>query len=180
VKAAPDLVRIMVGVDPAMSSGEGADETGIVVAGCDRDGHFYVLHDASCRLSPDGWAKRVVYAYEQWHADRVVAEVNNGGDLVEHVLRTVSRNVPYRAVRASRGKITRAEPIAALYEQRKVHHVGCFPELEDQMCSFAPGRPDGPTDRVDALVWCLTKLMKPGEPNIKSFQYDYDQTHRVW
>jgi len=161
VARVPDLVRIIVGVDPAMTSGEDANETGIIVAGKSRDGHVYVLEDLSCRLSPDGWGRRAVSGYRRHRADRIVAEVNNGGDLVERLLRVVDPSVSYRAVRATRGKVTRADPIAALYEQGRVHHVASFPELEDQMCAFVPDQYDGSPDRVDALVWCLTELLPP-------------------
>jgi phage terminase large subunit-like protein len=159
VKAAPDLTRIVVAIDPAVTSGEDADETGIVVAGKGVDGHAYVLKDLTCRLSPDGWARRAVNAYHELSADRIIAEVNNGGDLVEQVIRTVDRRVSYRKVHATRGKRVRAEPVAALYEQSKVHHVGMFADLEDQQCSFTPDGYDGSPDRVDALVWALTELM---------------------
>lgn len=155
----PELQRIVVAIDPAVTSGENSDETGIVVAGRGVDGRGYVLADRTCRLSPDGWARRATVAYDEFSADRILAEVNNGGDLVERVIRTVGRDYPYRAVRASRGKVTRAEPIAALYEQGKISHVGGFPELEDQMCSYTPDGYDGSPDRVDALVWALTDLM---------------------
>jgi len=155
---APELVRVVVAIDPAVSSGEGADETAIVVVGKGEDGQGYLLADLSGRFSPDGWARRAVEAYHRWSADRVVAEVNQGGDLVEATLRTVDPTVPYTAVHASRGKRTRAEPIAALYEQRRVHHVGFFPELEDQLCTALPEGGTGPDDRLDALVWGLTEL----------------------
>lgn len=158
-KAAPDMARIVVAIDPAMTSGEDADETGIVVAGKGVDGHGYVLADLTCRLSPDGWARRAIEAARRYQADRIVAEVNNGGEMVEHTLRTVERSIPYKAVHASRGKRVRAEPVAALYEQGRVHHVGGFPELEDQMCTFVPDTFDGSPDRVDALVWALSELM---------------------
>jgi predicted phage terminase large subunit-like protein len=128
-------------------------------AGNGRDGHTYVIEDLSCHLSADGWARRAVSGYHRHRADRIVAEVNNGGDLVERVMRTVDRSVSYRAVRASRGKAIRAEPVAALYEQGRVHHVGLFADLEDQMCAFTPDQYAGSPDRVDALVWCLTELM---------------------
>jgi predicted phage terminase large subunit-like protein len=154
----PDLERVVVAIDPAVTSGEDSDETGIIVAGKGVDGRAYILEDLTCRLSPDGWARRAVDAYDRHNADRIVAEVNNGGDLVERVIRTADINVSYRAVRASRGKRTRAEPIAALYEQGRVTHVGMFAELEDQMVSFAPGFVSSP-DRVDALVWALSDLM---------------------
>lgn len=163
VKKAPELIRIVVAIDPAVTSGENSDETGIIVAGKGVDGHGYVLEDLSCRMSPDGWATRAVNAYHKYEADRIVAEVNNGGDLVETTIRTVDRRIPYKAVRASKGKRTRAEPIAALYEQGKIHHVGSFPLLEDQMCNFTPDGYDGSPDRVDALVWALTELMLKGE-----------------
>lgn len=153
-----DLVRIVVGVDPAMTSGEKSDETGIIVAAKGVDNHWYVLEDLSCRDTPDGWARRVVGAYHKWGADRIIAEVNNGGELVETVLRTIDKHIPYKAVHASRGKRVRAEPIAALYEQGKVHHVGFFPQLEDQQCAFVPDDYDTSPDRVDALVWALTEL----------------------
>jgi predicted phage terminase large subunit-like protein len=153
----PEIVKLAVAVDPAVTSGEGSAETGIVIIGLGADGQGYVLEDASLRASPDEWAKRTVRAYHFHHADRVVAEVNNGGDLVETVLRTVDPAIPYEAVRASRGKVTRAEPVAALYEQGRVHHVGGFPDLEDQMCTYVPGM-ESP-DRMDALVWGITHLM---------------------
>jgi predicted phage terminase large subunit-like protein len=162
VRLAPDLARVVVAVDPAVTSGEDSDETGIVVAGRGVDGRGYVLADRSCRLSPDGWVRRATAAYAQFQCDRVLAEVNNGGDLVERVLRTVDRIIPYKAVRASRGKLTRAEPIAALYEQGKISHVGSFPELEDQMCQYTPDGYDGSPDRLDALVWAFTELMVTG------------------
>ena len=158
VKVATELQRVVVAIDPAVTSGEDSDETGIVVAGKGDDGAYYVLADRSCRMSPDGWARRAAVAHDEFRADRVVAEVNNGGDLVEFTLRTLNANLPYTAVHASRGKRVRAEPIAALYEQGKVHHVGCLPELEDQMCAFLPEGGEKSPDRVDALVWALTEL----------------------
>lgn len=157
-----DLTRIVIGVDPAVTSGEDADSTGIVVAGLGRDGDGYVLDDLTCHLSPDGWAKVVVEGYDRWQADRVVAEVNNGGELVESVLRTQREHLPITLVHAHRGKFARAEPVAALYEQGRVHHVGSFPELEDQLCEFVPGVSRESPDRLDALVWALTDLMVAG------------------
>jgi Uncharacterized conserved protein len=159
VTVAPELSRIVVAIDPAMTSGEKADETGIVAAGI-ANGEWYVLADRSCRDTPDGWARRAVGLHGEFSGDRIVAEVNNGGELVEHTLRTISKDIPYKAVHASRGKRVRAEPIAALYEQGKVHHVGFFPQLEDQMCNFVPDDYDGSPDRVDALVWALTELQE--------------------
>lgn len=158
-----DLQRIVVAVDPAVTAKEGSDETGIIVAGKGVDGFAYVLDDLSCRLSPNDWAKRVVDAYHEYEADRIVAEVNNGGALVESVIRTYDPNVSYLAVRASRGKSVRAEPVAALYEQGKVFHIAQFAKLEDQMLNFVPGEPfAGSPDRLDALVWALTELMLEG------------------
>lgn len=161
VTEAPDLSRVVVAIDPAMTSGENADETGIVVAGKGADGDWYVLADYSCRLTPDGWAHRAITAYTDHRADRIVAEVNNGGELVEHTLRTIAPDIPYKALHASRGKRVRAEPIAALYEQGRVHHAGLFSALEDQMCTFTPDDTIGSPDRVDALVWALTELLDP-------------------
>lgn len=159
-----DAQRIVIGVDPAVSAKEGSDETGIVVAALGADGNAYVLDDLSCRLSPNDWARRVVGAYHDYDADRIVAEVNNGGALVESVLRTVDASVSYKAVHATRGKYARAEPVAALYEQGRVFHVAHFPKLEDQMLNFVPGQPfeGGSPDRLDALVWALTELMLEG------------------
>ena len=164
VLKAPDMARIVVAIDPATTSGEDSDETGIVVAGRGVDGHAYVLRDLSCRLSSNGWGNRAVNAYRELRADRIVAEVNNGGDLVENVIRVIDKHVSYKAVRASRGKVVRAEPISALYERKMVHHVGLFADLETQMCSFVPDHLDGSPDRVDALVWALTELMIDREP----------------
>lgn len=158
-KAELDLKRCVVSVDPAVTASEDSDETGIVVAGVGPDGFGYVLADRSGRFSPNAWANRIIDASKDFHADRIVAEVNNGGDLVEANLRTVDRNVPYRAVHATRGKQVRAEPIAALYEQGRVFHVEPFGELEDQQCSWDPLSSDRSPDRLDALVWGLTDLM---------------------
>ncbi|MGD9614221.1 MAG: DNA-packaging protein [Alphaproteobacteria bacterium] len=165
--AAPELARIVVAIDPAAASGEQADETGIIVAGADAGGQGHVLADASGRYAPAEWARAAITAYRAHAADRVVAEVNNGGEMVEATLRMIDPNVPFRAVRAARGKTARAEPVAALYEQGRVRHVGAFPQLEDQMCAFVPGvrggfdrgATGGSPDRVDALVWALTELL---------------------
>lgn len=149
------MQRIVVAVDPSVTSGTDSAECGIVVAGMAL-GEFYVLDDRSIRASPSQWASIAVEALHDWKADRIVAEVNQGGDMVEETIRNVDKSAPYTAVRASRGKLTRAEPISALYEQGRVHHVGLFPELEDQMCNYVPG--DASPDRLDALVWALTEL----------------------
>lgn len=154
----PDLVRVVVAVDPAMTSGEDADETGIVVAGEDGTGHGYVLADLSMRGSPEQCMRRAVRAYAEYDADCIVAEVNAGGDYLGTVLRHVNAEVPYRQVRASRGKALRAEPVSALSEQHRLHMVGCFPELEDQLCSFVPDIPIDHDDRLDAMVYAVSEL----------------------
>jgi len=154
----PNTARIVIAIDPAMSVVEQSDETGIVVATRMSNGDYWVLDDLSGRYSPDAWARSAVGAYQQYNADRIVAETNNGGDMVEHTIRTVKKDVPYRAVHASRGKQVRAEPVAALYEQGKVFHARPFPALEDQLVSWVPGDPKSP-DRLDALVWAITSLM---------------------
>lgn len=156
-----DIERIVIGVDPAVTSSDSSDEVGILVACRTADNHAYVTYDFSGTFSPDQWARRVVKAYHKLEADRVVAEVNNGGDLVETVLRTVDPHISYRAVHAAKGKHVRAEPIAAMYEQGKIHHVGYFARLEEQMSYMTVEGyigPDSP-DRCDALVWALTDLM---------------------
>ena len=170
----PALVRIVVAIDPAASSGAGSDETGIIVAGLGEDGHGYVLEDLSLRGSPDAWGRAAVHAYARWKADRVIGEVNNGGEMIAHVLRTIDPAVSYKAVRASRGKAARAEPVAALDEQGRVHHVGAFAELEDQMCAITPELDRAAAgfspDRVDARVWAITELMlhgQAGEPRVR-------------
>lgn len=149
------LERVVVGLDPAVTSSEGAAETGIVVAAAAGDA-FYVLDDRSRRDTPQQWAAEAVATYRRWQADRIVGEINNGGEMIEALLRAVDANASYRSVRATRGKALRAEPIAALYEQGRVHHVGGFGPLEDQMCEWVPG--DTSPDRLDALVWALTEL----------------------
>lgn len=154
----PDMARVVVGIDPAVSAHEESDETGIIVAGLGVDGRGYVLADRSCRLSPDGWARRAIAAFDEFKADRIVAEVNNGGDMVEHTLRTIAPRIPYKKVHASRGKQTRAEPVAALYEQGRVDHAGILADLEDELCTWTPEDGRSP-DRLDALVWALTELM---------------------
>ena len=159
VKAVPDdvsLVGCVVGIDPAATSGEGSDETGIVVSAVGSDGDYYVLADYSLRASPLTWGGAAVQAFDDWEADHVTPETNNGGEMVETTLQTIRPNLPIRPVHASRGKATRAEPISSLYEQGRVHHVGTFPKLEDQMTTWIPGMKS--PDRMDALVWSLTDL----------------------
>ena len=155
-----ELQSIIIAIDPAVTSGDDSDETGIVVVGKDGQNRYYVLEDLSGRYSADNWGRIAVRAYFEWQADRIVAEVNNGGDLVERLIRTVDPNVPYRGVHATRGKMVRAEPVAALYEQKRVHHMGTFPELENQMCTYTGDRPKPSPDRLDALVWGLSELSK--------------------
>lgn len=160
LREAPDMGRIVVAVDPAVTATEDSDEHGIVVAGISDDQRGVVLEDASTSGSPMEWAKRAVSLYRSWQADGIVVEVNQGGDMVAHTLRTVDPNVKIIEVRASRGKHVRAEPIAALYEQGRVAHVGSFPELEAQMTQMTVTgfEGDGSPDRVDALVWALSEL----------------------
>jgi len=150
--------RVVVAVDPAISAHEKSDETGILVCGIDESGAGYVLEDRTLKGSPLEWASAAVSAYNDWGADRIIAETNQGGLMVEHTIRTVSSGVSYKGVHARKGKRLRAEPVAALYEQGRVHHVGVLPALEDQMTSWTPADSDSP-DRLDALVYALTELM---------------------
>ena len=156
VKKAPDdLKQIVVAVDPAVSSSEEADETGIVVIGLDEDEHAFVLADLSGHHAPTEWARKVVDAFHRHKSNVVVAETNQGGEMVRDMLRQVDPRLPVKMVQARRGKYQRAEPAAALYEQGRVHHVGCHAALEDQVCTFTSDmdRNQGSPDRVDALVW---------------------------
>ena len=158
VQEPPHLTRVVVGIDPAVTSGYESDSTGIVVAGLSPDGHYYILADYTLKASPQVWAEKAVYAFELHKADRIIAETNNGGDLVVHLLQQVKNTVPVKKVTASRGKTVRAEPIAALYEQGKLHMVGYFPELEDELCEYEPGISTKSPDRMDAMVWAVTEL----------------------
>jgi hypothetical protein len=160
----PDMARVIIAVDPAVSAKKGSDETGIIVAGLGRDGCGYVLADLSGRYAPLDWAQRVVKAYHDFSADRVVAEVNQGGDLVECTLRSIDARLSYKPVRASRGKTTRAEPVAALDMLGRIKHAGRFEKLEDQMCAFDPLQNADSPDRVDARVWAMTELLLNGPP----------------
>lgn len=165
-KPPEDLDRVVVAVDPAVTSAEGSDETGIVVAGRKRlrgETHFYVLADRSLRASPATWAAAVANAFREFEADRVIAEVNQGGDLVQSLLaQQGGRAMPFRAVRATRGKLVRAEPVASLYEHGLVHHAGAFGELECQMRTYVGTDTQRSPDRLDALVWALTALAQGG------------------
>lgn len=159
VTQAPPLIRIVVAIDPPASHGKRANACGIVCVGLGEDGRAYVLDDCSVHgARPAQWAAKAVALYHARRACRVVAEVNQGGAMVEAVLREVDPDVSFRAVHASRGKQARAEPVAALYEQGRVSHVGTFPELEDEMCSVIGGRAKSP-DRLDAMVWAVSDLM---------------------
>lgn len=162
-EAAPELDRVVVGIDPAVSSESGSDMHGVVVAGRCTAGHGYVIHDGSLRGSPRQWAERAVALYDAYEADAIVIEVNQGGDMCRHTLQSVRPGLRVVEVRATRGKHVRAEPIAALYSLGRVHHVGTFPELEDQLCLFTASGYEGAgsPDRADALVWAMTELF-PG------------------
>lgn len=160
VKKTPDLIRLAVAIDPAVTSTKDSDETGIIAGGMDAEGHIYILEDGSGILTPQSWASKAIGMYDRLKADRIIGEANNGGDLIETVLRNIDRNVSYTKVSASRGKIRRAEPIEALYEQRRVHHVGTFPKLEDQMTTYTGDPKDDSPDRMDALVWLCTWLIE--------------------
>jgi phage terminase large subunit-like protein len=153
----PSLKRKVIALDPPVSSGENSAECGIIVAGLDELNHGHILADLSLRGTPDEWMRAGIKAYHDWNCDKLVAEVNNGGELIQSLLRVYDKNVAYAAVRASHSKYTRAEPVAGLYEQKRVHHVGSFPALEDQMCSFLPGG-ESP-DHMDAMVWAIWHLM---------------------
>jgi phage terminase large subunit-like protein len=167
VKKIPQtLTRVVVGVDPSISDGENAAECGIVVSGIVKKGddvEGYVLGDYSLRGTPKEWADAIITAYNRHQADRVVAEVNQGGMMVETILRSVDKHVSYKAVHAARGKQARAEPVSALYEQGRVHHFGAFRELEDEMCEWVPGQTPESPNRIDALVWGMTDLMVVGK-----------------
>lgn len=170
------FLRVVVGVDPAATSTEGADETGVVCVASALHApdahdplahdHYYVLDDATMRMTPAEWGLQAVTIYQRRIGDLIVGETNRGGEMVERVIRSVDANVNFKGVHATRGKITRAEPVAALYEQGKVHHVGAFPQLEDQMCEYVPDVATTSPDRMDALVWALTELAIKDEPSL--------------
>lgn len=167
----PAMQRIVVSVDPSGTKGDGSgDDIGIVVAGLGTDGRGYILEDATCQMSPEGWGRRAVELYHRYQADRIIGERNYGGDMVRFTISTADRSAAFKEVVASRGKSVRAEPISALYEQGKVSHVGVFADLEDQLCNFTASGyvGDGSPDRGDALVWALTELMLGGS------RYDID------
>lgn len=166
----PDMARVVVGVDPSGTSGDEdeGDDIGIIVAGRGINGRGYVLADFTCKLSPDGWARRAITAYHQHQADRIVAETNYGGAMVKQVIKTADATVAYKEVHASRGKVARAEPIAAMFEQGRIHLVGGFAELEDEMVLMTSAGyvGEGSPNRVDAAVWALTELMLTHVPAV--------------
>lgn len=155
----PEMVRVVVSIDPAVTADPDSDETGIIIVGEDASGGYWVIDDLSGILTPRQMAHAVNVGYERWRADRVIGEVNNGGDYIEAILRSEMPGVAFTAVRATRGKYTRAEPIAALYERGRVRHIREFKELEDQMITWSAKKGEKSPDRVDALVWGLTYLM---------------------
>ncbi|GGO96514.1 phage terminase large subunit [Stakelama pacifica] len=158
----PEMQRIVVSVDPSGTKGDGGgDDIGIVVAGLGVDGRAYILLDGTVQMSPEGWGRRAVELYHRYNADRILGERNFGGDMVRFTVATADKKAAFKEVVASRGKVVRAEPISALYEQKRVSHVGDFPDLEDQMCNMTVSGyvGDGSPDRADALVWALTELM---------------------
>lgn len=177
VNSSPEaLTRVVVAIDPPATSGEDSSEAGIVVVASGENGLSYVLADASLHGTPDDWGRQAVRLYDRYHADQIVGEVNNGGEMVGFTVTECAKSlyrdgerpssvIPYVPVRASRGKLTRAEPIAALYSQGRVKHVGLFPELEDQMASWVVGEKS--PDRLDALVWALTALVLYGSNEIE-------------
>lgn len=163
IKSRPEsMERMCVAIDPAMTSGEDANETGLIVAGRDHNRHGYVFEDASGRYAPSEWVKIAIRLYNLWQCDYIVAEVNNGGEMIANAIHQVDANILVKEVTATRGKLVRAEPVGMIYEQGRGHHVGNFPDLEDQCCRFTPDfirQPDDSPDRMDALVWAMTDLI---------------------
>jgi phage terminase large subunit-like protein len=164
--AAPNMSRIVVSIDPAVTNTAESDETGIIVAGCDTNGHGYVLYDGSMRGSPLDWAQRAVSLFDEYKADALLVEVNQGGDMVSAVLKQVRQSLPIREIRAHVGKKLRAEPVAAMYEQGRIHHVGIYSQLEDQMTTWTPADPNSP-DRLDAMVQAFSDLL--GKSSVSTY-----------
>jgi len=162
------LTKVVVAVDPATTSSEESDETGIVVAGQDSKGHCYVLEDLSFRGKPHEWADAAIQAYHNWKANYIIAETNQGGDMVENVLRNIDYKIAYKSVHAKKSKILRAEPVSTAYEKHKVSHVGVFELLETQQTDWSPGKPS--PDRIDALVYALTELLDSEKPGLSAEQ----------
>ena len=181
VDAVPEdvtLVTCVVGVDPAATSNQDSNETGIIIVAQGSDGHGYVLDDYTLTATPRQWAGAAIQAYRDYQADHITPETNNGGEMVVNTLQTIDENVPVRPVHASRGKATRAEPISSLYEQGRVHHVGTFPELEDQMSTWVPGMLS--PDRMDALVWALTDVMLDGAGDFAALPQETIDAMQEW
>jgi PBSX family phage terminase large subunit len=152
------LKRIVIAIDPAVSTKDTSDETGIIAAGIGFDGHLYVIEDKTDHYKPTEWAQQAIALYHHYRADRIIGEVNNGGDLIETVLRSIDNKISYKSVHATRDKLTRAEPVAALYEQGKAHHIGQLLELELEMTSWEAKKAERSPNRIDALVWAATEL----------------------
>src|SRR5450759_201042 len=175
VRQIPELSYVVVGVDPAATSKAGSDDTGIIAAGKSKDGHFYILGDYTVHDTPQKWGNAAITAFHKHQANKIVGETNNGGEMVERTLKTIDSNIPFKAVHASRGKATSAEPVSALYEQGRIHHFGTFPELEDQLCEWVPGAEKSP-DRLDALVWSIAELK--GKTPLENFSLSSIATTR--
>ena len=181
VAVAPELTRIVVALDPSGTANENSDACGIIVAGVAADGHGYVLDDRTAIMSPAQWGALAVSLYQTFQADRIVAETNFGALMVEQTIRTVrdehdrpiGANVPFTKLTASRGKMARSEPVAALFEQGRVHMVGAFPELEDELAGWEPGSGQRSPNRLDALVWCLSELMLDGGDDVSEGWYKF-------
>lgn len=167
VVTAPVMKRIVISIDPAVTSKDTSDETGIVAVGIGYDDNLYILDDDTGTYTPNEWAIRGIAMYNKWEADKIIGETNNGGDLIEAVLRNINKTIPYKSVHATRDKLTRAEPIAAIYEQGKAHHVGILVELELEMCSWTAKSGEKSPNRIDALVWGCTEL-DPGSAREKA------------
>lgn len=166
LKKAPPLSRITVSIDPAVTNTQVSDETGIIVCGADAAGHGFVLGDYSLKGSPLDWASKAVAVFDEWKADTILVEVNQGGDMVSAVLKQIRHGLPIREVRAHIGKRLRAEPVAAMYEQGRIHHIGELAVLEDQMTAWTPSDPNSP-DRIDAMVQAFSDLL--GTANVKNY-----------
>ena len=164
-----EFKRIIIAVDPAETHHQKSDETGIITAGLCEKGHVYILQDDSGQYSPLEWGEKITTLYKHFKADRVIAEVNKGGDMVAQILKSIDPHISYKAVRAHRGKHIRAEPIVALYEQEKVFHMKPFLKLEEQMCTYVHNQTPQSPDRMDALVWAVTELclQKQNVPTMK-------------
>lgn len=164
VQELPELVRVCIPIDPAVTANDASDETGIIPVAKGVNGHFYIIGDYTGKYTPEQTARRISVAYDDKKADMVVGETNNGGDYIETVLKLVGGEMPYTGVHASRGKFTRAEPIALLYSQGRIHHYGKYPKLEDEMTQWIPNSGAKSPNRIDALVWGITYLLDEKPP----------------